>query len=381
MWDVVLMGEGCASTVRRQQRNIESTLGLSSAKRTDILISFWNVLNACRVPAFVCAKQLQSRHKGLGYGLGSGMYLRAFASARERVHRHHQFKSTTEYQSANKYQARVAIERLSKAEMRGSSSRFLRDGRRHPVVTIYTMPIVKFCIRTHSRTFILLIWFFFSLFLLPLSVGQPSSAPFCARYSISSRNGLCFFCVVVSSLSLTQRCFALRSHEFRIVRAYRLGCPLSTTIVASIVCAISFSFFFPYSLFYFSFLSFSSSAVVSALFRLRLHVWIWIDRNWNANEQSHLFLYNVQYVADVKRSECLPFRFVRCWWMAMAMVVVDARCCLRPRFDLIYVWISCNEKKRERETTLLALCVQKYFIWRIMVSKRKSKKDFIFFSW
>lgn len=105
---------------------------------------------------FVCAKQHQYRHKVLGYGLSFGAYIFAhFASARERVHKHHQFKSTTEYQSANKYQARVAIERPSEAEKKENTAR--ASCRRHPVVTIYTMPIVKFRIRTHSRTFILLI--------------------------------------------------------------------------------------------------------------------------------------------------------------------------------------------------------------------------------
>lgn len=52
----------------------------------------------CRLLAFVCA----------GSALGLEMYLCAFASARERLHKHHQFKSTVEYQSANKFRARVA---------------------------------------------------------------------------------------------------------------------------------------------------------------------------------------------------------------------------------------------------------------------------------
>lgn len=160
MCDVMSDEGGCRR--RRQQKKkenkIESTLGLSSAKALIYWLVFRNMraemLNACecRLTSFVCANNINTVITYLGWMIS----LRFRIRTRESSHKHHQFKSTTEYQSGNKYRARVA--NRASLVLSSSSSNYLYNSE---------LLNLGFAFRTQSSIYfadLILSFFFFFIF-------------------------------------------------------------------------------------------------------------------------------------------------------------------------------------------------------------------------
>lgn len=229
-------------------------------------------------------------------------------------------------------------------------------GRRlHPVVTIYTIAIVKFCI----RTFILLIWFFFSIsFRLPF----PSRGGLVyTLYLLNSRNVffrfsfVCFF-FLSHLVSLSRSAIFFVRMNFALFVPTGFGCSLLHH--CGIDCVCDFVCFFP-SLFFLillfiSFVVFLSLALSPsvALFDSQF-VWIWIERD---RTKSPLFVQRSIYIPKRKNS-CRFVLFGR--WMAQPMVAHSCsmlpllRCRFSHRFNV------CIDFRSKWERLLYRLCVQR----------------------